>query len=115
MKQQNLFLEECGHKNFVESAKIRNNLKAKSKTVQNVHFGNYVKMKGRGLHRILAVATIDCVSTMELNEVKWVKQIIIQGLMCVTVKFDTIISLSDQGTRDGGKISDLKLIFSQTG
>ena len=52
--------------------------------------GNYVKMKGRGLHRILAVATIDCVSTMELNEVKWVKQIIIRGLMCVTVKFDTI-------------------------
>ena len=38
MKQQNLFPEECGHKNFVESAKIRNNLKAKSKTVQNVHW-----------------------------------------------------------------------------
>ena len=75
----------------MESAKIRNNPKAKSKTVQNVHFGNYVKMKGRGPNRILAVATIDCVSTMAANEAKWVKQIIIRGLMCVTVKFDTII------------------------
>ena len=36
-------------------------------------------------------ATIDCVSTMAANEAKWVKQIIIRGLMCVTVKFDTII------------------------
>ena len=92
MKQQNLFLEECGHKNFVESAKIlKIILKPKAKPFK-MCIGNYVKMKGRGLHRILAVATIDCVSTMELNEVKWVKQIIIQGLMCecVTVKFDTI-------------------------
>ena len=42
---------------------------------------------GEETHR----ATIDCVSTMAANEAKWVKQIIIRGLMCVTVKFDTII------------------------
>ena len=45
------------------------------------------QINGEETHR----ATIDCVSTMAANEAKWVKQIIIRGLMCVTVKFDTII------------------------
>ena len=67
------------------------NLKSHSqaKTVQNVHW----KLRQNGGEETASnasCATIDCVSTMALNEVKWVKQIIIQGLMCVTVKFDTI-------------------------
>ena len=48
------------------------------------------QINGEETHR----ATIDCVSTMAANEAKWVKQIIIRGLMCVTVKFDTIIHIT---------------------
>ena len=62
---------------------------SQAKTVQNVHW----KLRQNGGEETASnasCATIDCVSTMALNEVKWVKQIIIQGLMCVTVKFDTI-------------------------